>query len=251
MKKYGLQSTCKHCTNLFITRPRFVDYCSTPCKNPINRPGHVPWNAGLKMSDEFKSTKMNTKGLEKGWGWNKGLPNEVARRRMSSDQNPNKGGAVNAKRKIDGTLLFPGEKNGMWGKKHSDEVKEICRQSKIKNFKDGIYGNSISKGELELLEKLKKTLGNDIIHQFTVPNYHRIYDIYIPSLNLIVEYDGDYWHSGEKSLNKDKRDAEKALKRGFKIFRYWESTVKEKGIDLIVDDIVNLKGIFKRNLGEI
>ena len=94
MKKYGLQSTCKHCKNLFITKPRFVDYCSTPCKNPINRPGHVPWNAGLKMTVEFKATKMNTEGLKKGWGWNKGLPNEAQSIRWR-ENNPNKDGRIN------------------------------------------------------------------------------------------------------------------------------------------------------------
>ena len=100
MEKYGLQSTCKHCKNLFITKPRFVDYCSTPCKNPINRPGHVPWNAGLKMTEEFKASKMNTEGLSKGWGWNKGLPNEVARKRFL-ENNPNKDGRLNNLRPTD------------------------------------------------------------------------------------------------------------------------------------------------------
>lgn len=192
---------------------------------------------------------MNLSGLTKGRGWNKGLPNEVARQRMLSDQNPNKGGAVNAKRKLDGTLSFPGEKNGMWKKKHSEDIVELCRQAKIKNFKDGIYASAVSKGELDLLERLREKLG-EVVHQFTVPNYHRVYDFYIPSLHLIVEYDGDYWHREEKYLNKDYRDTTKALEKGFKIFRYWESTVKQLGIDNIVEDIVKLKGEHVRKLKE-
>jgi hypothetical protein len=92
--KYGIQSTCKHCNETFITRLKFVDYCSTSCKNPINRSGHVPWNVGLKMTEEYKTTKMNIKGLAKGWGWNKGQPNEIARKRFL-ENNPNKDGKVN------------------------------------------------------------------------------------------------------------------------------------------------------------
>ena len=249
MGKYGLEKNCLYCGNLFVTRPRLVDYCSTPCKNPRNRPGHSAWNKGLKMTLEFKQTKMNLSGLTKGRGWNKGLPNEVARQRMLSDQNPNKGGAVNAKRKLDGTLSFPGEKNGMWKKKHSEDVVELCRQAKIKNFKDGIYASAVSKGELDLLKRLREKLG-EVVHQFTVPNYHRVYDFYIPSLHLIVEYDGDYWHREGKYLNKDYRDTTKALEKGFKIFRYWESTVKQLGIDNIVEDIVKLKGEHVRKLKE-
>lgn len=247
--KYGIQATCKHCSNTFTTRARFVDYCSTPCKNPINRPGHIPWNTGLEMTEEYKSTKMNIEGLKKGHGWNKGIPNPEQKQKWTGSGNPNFGGGVSNQRKRTGSLSNPGEKNGMWGKKHSDAVKEICRQAKIKNFKDGIYASSVSKGELELLEKLQKQLG-EVVHQFTVPNYHRVYDFYIPLLNLIVEYDGDYWHREEKYLNKDSRDTAKALKKGFKIFRYWESTVKQLGVDNILEDIVKLRGEHVRKLKE-
>ena len=248
MSKYGIKKTCFYCGSLFVTQPRMVEYCSQPCKNPRNRPGHVAWNKGLKMTEEQKA-KLNTKGLEKGWGWNKGLPNEIARQRMLGDQNPNRGGAVNQRRKLTGSLSHPGEKNGMWGKKHTAEVLEICRDAKIKNLQDGIYSSSISKGELELLSKLRAKVG-EVVHQFTVPNYHRVYDMYIPSLNLIVEYDGDYWHREEKYLVKDSQDTAKATKRGFRIFRYWESKVKEIGVDNIVEDIVKLAGQHRRILKE-
>jgi hypothetical protein len=71
-----------------------LEYCSQACKNPQNRPGNVPWNKGMTMSDEFKQTKMNMSGLSKGHGWNKGLPNEIARKRFL-ENNPNKDGRVN------------------------------------------------------------------------------------------------------------------------------------------------------------
>jgi hypothetical protein len=46
------------------------------------------------MTEEFKATKMNLSGLSKGWGWNKGLPNEGARKRFF-ENNPNKDGRAN------------------------------------------------------------------------------------------------------------------------------------------------------------
>lgn len=91
--KYGIQLTCKHCGKLFITKPRFVEYCSSPCKNPINRPGCTPWNKGIKLTEDQKS-KQNKEGLKKGWGWNKGIPNEIARERFLKN-NPNKDGRAN------------------------------------------------------------------------------------------------------------------------------------------------------------
>jgi endogenous inhibitor of DNA gyrase (YacG/DUF329 family) len=91
--KYGLIKTCSYCGNQFETKPRFLEFCSTKCKNPLNRGEITPWNKGVKLTEEQKS-KLNTEGLKKGWGWNKGQPNEIARMRMLID-NPNKNGRAN------------------------------------------------------------------------------------------------------------------------------------------------------------
>ena len=104
MKKYGIIKKCKHCHNEFETRPRYLDYCSTKCKNPLNRGELTPWNKGKKMSKDFIKTKMNLQGLEKGWGWNKGIPNPEQAERMKGENNPNWEGVINnsrPKREID------------------------------------------------------------------------------------------------------------------------------------------------------
>jgi len=84
---------CAFCSNRFETKPRFLDFCSTACKNPHNRPGHTPWNKGIKLSEEQKA-KQNHEGLKKGWGWNKGVANERQREKWLKD-NPNKDGRIN------------------------------------------------------------------------------------------------------------------------------------------------------------
>lgn len=91
--KYGHNKNCLYCGTGFVTKPRFLDYCSQPCKNPINRPGNIAWNKGVKLTDDQKA-KQNISGLKKGWGWNKGIPNERQRQRWLTD-NPNKDGKVN------------------------------------------------------------------------------------------------------------------------------------------------------------
>jgi 5-methylcytosine-specific restriction endonuclease McrA len=91
--KYGLSRCCLYCGHEFITKPRFLDYCSVPCKNPINRPGNTPWNKGKTLTEEQKA-KQNKEGLKKGWGWNKGQSNEIARKRFL-ENNPNKDGRLN------------------------------------------------------------------------------------------------------------------------------------------------------------
>ena len=91
--KYGQTKICKYCSCEFTTRPRFLDYCSTPCKNPNNRPGNLPWNKGIKLNDEQKS-KINMTGLSLGRGWNKGKSN-IAQSIRWTTNNPNKDGRIN------------------------------------------------------------------------------------------------------------------------------------------------------------
>ncbi len=93
MKKYGIIKTCKFCNLNFETKPKFIDFCSQKCKNPLNRGEFEPWNKGLKLTDEQKS-KQNREGLKKGQGWNKGIPNEKQRERWLNN-NPNKDGRLN------------------------------------------------------------------------------------------------------------------------------------------------------------
>lgn len=82
-----------YCDSEFITQPRLIEYCSTKCKNPLNRGEYEPWNKGIKLTEEQKA-KQNREGLSKGHGWNKGLPNEIARKRFL-ENNPNKDGRIN------------------------------------------------------------------------------------------------------------------------------------------------------------
>lgn len=91
--KYGIIKNCEFCQSEFETRPRFLKFCSTVCKNPVNRPGHTPWNTGIKLTDEQK-LKLNIEGLSKGHGWNKGKENPSARERFL-ENNPNKDGRLN------------------------------------------------------------------------------------------------------------------------------------------------------------
>jgi hypothetical protein len=91
--KYGVTKNCKFCGNLFSTRPRFLLFCSTVCKNPLNRGEYEPWNKGIKLSTEQKS-KQNLSGLKKGHGWNKGKKNVLQSIRWK-ENNPNADGKLN------------------------------------------------------------------------------------------------------------------------------------------------------------
>ena len=95
--KYGIIKKCLFCGNEFETKPRFLDYCSQKCKNPLNRGEYDPWNKGIKLTEEQKA-KQNINGLKKGRGWNKGVPNIIQREKWTGEGNPNWNGKVNNKR---------------------------------------------------------------------------------------------------------------------------------------------------------
>lgn len=59
----------------------------------------------------------------------------------------------------------------------------------------------------------------DIEPQYQIPKYYHNYDFYIPEFNLLVEYDGVYWHSKRKNQIKDRKHEVEAKKRGFNITR--------------------------------
>lgn len=52
-------------------------------------------------------------------------------------------------------------------------------------------------------------------------------DAYIPSLNLVIEADGNYWHSLEKVKKRDKTKNAYLTKCGYKLLRLSETEIKD------------------------
>lgn len=110
--------------------------------------------------------------------------------------------------------------------KSHEYYQKIGSLSAIKQSHQNGY-TSIEKYVYEQLEKggiayEKQVLIND---KFTV-------DAFIPSLNLAIEVDGDYWHSLPQHQLRDKAKNGYLAKLGLKILRIKESEVK-KGINVI------------------
>lgn len=52
------------------------------------------------------------------------------------------------------------------------------------------------------------------------------FDIFIPSLNILIEYDGNYWHEFKSKLSKDLYKNQYAIKNNFKLIRIRESNLE-------------------------
>ena len=75
-------------------------------------------------------------------------------------------------------------------------------------------------------------------------------DIYIPELNLGIEFDGSYWHKDKRAL--DKLKTEKLKSDGFKIMRIREEPLKSiTGIDVISKIPFNAKVVTNEILKHI
>lgn len=163
--------------------------------------------------------------------------------------------------------LQKGEGNPFYGKKHTNKTKSKISKSrkgkgvgknnsmsKIENREkikeklleriktNPITYNSRSKDEIKIYEQFKKTFHNTT-HTFVVKPY--ICDIFIPEVNLIVEYNGDYWHCNPQKYASDYHHGYKN-KTAEEIWVY-----DKKKIDILKDKGYNLEIIwesdFKKN----
>jgi G:T-mismatch repair DNA endonuclease (very short patch repair protein) len=150
------------------------------------------------------------------------------------------------------------------GAKMSPETIKKMREITKKRWRDGKfdYGNGIFRSKLEkrIFAYIKEKY-IDAKHSFRIKGETKIYDIYIPKINLIIEINGDYWHLNpkmygsnyfDKSRNvtsdeirkKDKQKIEIAEKHKYKTLTLWEFDLKNKQkeeiLEIINDETCNL-----------
>jgi G:T-mismatch repair DNA endonuclease (very short patch repair protein) len=93
--------------------------------------------------------------------------------------------------------LQVGEGNPFYGKKHSKET--IVKISKILTENPTKFSSS-SKPEKKILDILTN-LKYDAKKTFRIDKY--VCDIFVKKLNLIIEYNGDYWHCNPKKYHEN------------------------------------------------
>lgn len=107
------------------------------------------------------------------------------------------------------------------GHKHSEKQKrkisETTKQQWQSGQFDGVF-KSPTKPEKEIMRILDK-LKIDYIFQFRPKNYGKTYDFYIPKRNLLIEFDGIYWHSLPKVKERDVEKTQYANKNGYDLLR--------------------------------
>lgn len=200
----------------------------------------------------YKRTEKNKKNLSKTriklW------QNPEYRKKMIEAHKGHKH-SEETKRKI--SESHKGKKHPFYGKYHSEKIKKKMSEShkdqklseetkrKIKEkWQNGVYDNRKNyperptNPEKEIMKRLKE-LKLNYIFQFRPKGYSKPYDFYIPKMNLLIEYDSEYWHGFEDVKIRDKEKTEYANNNGYKLLRINETLI--------------IKEILKENLvdGEI
>ena len=116
----------------------------------------------------------------------------------------------------------------------SDKLKETRKLGKIKSV-------IRSKTEKQIINEIKK-LGYVVKHSHKVDT--KICDIFLPQFNLIIEYNGDYWHCNPKKYDPDYFN-QKKQKTAKELWEY-----DKNKIDLIKEKGYNLEIVWESDLKE-
>jgi len=112
------------------------------------------------------------------------------------------------------------------------KLKEKFGDEVLSYFKLGGQSNL----EIDFFNVLRFYYGNRIKLSHRIEN--RYYDYIIDDI-LLIEVDGTYWHSFEKSKINDKYKDELAIKYGYQLLRISEKEIKELKILQKIKSILN------------
>ena len=116
-------------------------------------------------------------------------------------------------------------------KKHSDTMKLICQKPEERLRRHNTVLNLMATGRIKKFNtkpelKMKELLNAlNIEYKFQIGLGGYMMDFYIPSKNLNIEVDGNYWHNYPDGTKKDRIRDIKLRERGYNVIRFWESDI--------------------------
>ena len=123
--------------------------------------------------------------------------------------------------------------------KISEATKSVWKsKSKDKKEKDIlmlIKNSSFKSCDTIIERKVEEQLNKYKIKYFKqkpICNAHFVVDFYLPEYKLVIECNGDYWHSLEKAKIRDKELEEYVISKGKDILWLWEHEIKDCWFDL-------------------
>lgn len=136
------------------------------------------------------------------------------------------------------------------GKPKSPEHREQMKKQLAVNRRERLTSGKMSKPE-KLMQDMLESNGIDYQYQHELSGF--FYDFYIPSKNLLIEVDGDFWHckpntkyqnpvmeEQTKNVVNDKKKTAIAYSNGYTLLRFWESDIQNNRLQVMKTLIENL-----------
>ncbi len=149
-------------------------------------------------------------------------------------------------------IKLTGNKNGMFGKKHSKETKKIISIIQKERWKKNREKFSkIVINNLKIRPTKPEKLTKSLLRKLNLKSYRYIGDRkvgvggFYPDFinknnNKIIEVYGDYWHTREQWMERDKRRLKAYKKHGYKTLIIWEHELKD--LDYVAGKLLAFEG---------
>jgi very-short-patch-repair endonuclease len=208
--------------------------------------GSGGWNRGMKPEewfgeDEYRENNKKHSEFMKEWHKNnvhpnKGrkMPKELKERLMKinshpfSEEHKNKIRAALKKVWKNPESTFNSE---LYRKKIGENTKRFAKEHPEHYVMMGIKGTiSCSRRNPTSIEKIMMAALQQAGIPFTFQKwigYGFVYDFGLGGQNILIECDGEYWHSRPENKDRDRKKDEYAREKGFKLLRFTGTQIKE------------------------
>ncbi len=201
-----------------LSRRKFSEWAKTGLKTPESIKKMAKTKQGTKLELEHKKRisegliksykEERRRGFEKGFvPWNKGLKDIHF--------------SAKTEFKI-GSIPWNKGKNNIYSEKTKNLIRKR-RMEQIFPVKDTVI-------ELRIQNFLKQLGLSFLTHQHINIEHEYQCDIFIPSLNAVIECDGTYWHKYPEGREIDRVRTKEMIKEGFKVLRLWEKEIKSMNL---------------------
>lgn len=121
--------------------------------------------------------------------------------------------------------------------KKGHKVPEKWRKAVRKSRAKQIFPIKDTKIEVKI-QKFLKQLGIEFFtHQRMNIKHTYQCDILIPSINLVIECDGNYWHRYPTGTDIDHIRTKELIGKGFKVLRLWEFDIKDMKLNKFKEEL--------------
>jgi very-short-patch-repair endonuclease len=190
--------------------------------------GHLAWCKGLTKEEDERVNQISISMVGKNNWMSRPYEEIYGEEKAKELKDVRRLARINFKPSKETTdkIVATRRKNGGY-KQTEESINKIkaARAKQVMPVKD-------TKIELKIQNFLEQLGIEYYTHKYIVEIEHGYQcDIFIPSMKMVIECDGDYWHSYPTGTEIDKIRTKELLEKGFKVLRLWESEIKEMNLD--------------------